>query len=171
MHFPNKKTIELSFIEMGLFTNTLHLIGRSETHKKNIAQMYTPSGWYVSTVFLFFESSVFLFLSFYFFWILKTAISVKYLYYPFYTAGNQIVYWNEKEFIIIGRLQFSKKSSARVKLPCLNWGRITLTKPNNPINDCAPFLAPRSFIPVFWKKKRKKEGKKKNWQCGMKMKR
>ena len=44
MHFPNKKTIELSFIEMGLFTNTLHLIGRSETHKKNIAQMYTPSG-------------------------------------------------------------------------------------------------------------------------------
>ena len=78
--------------------------------------MFTP--WYVSTVFLFFESSVFLFLSFYFFEILKTAISVKYLYF-FCTEGNQIVFWNEKEFIIIGRLQFSKKSSARVNFLAL----------------------------------------------------
>ena len=33
MHFPNKKTIELSFIEMGLFTNTLHLGDRKHTTK------------------------------------------------------------------------------------------------------------------------------------------
>ena len=33
MHFPNKKTIELSFIEMGLFTNTLHLGDQKHTQK------------------------------------------------------------------------------------------------------------------------------------------
>ena len=33
MHFPNKKTIELSLIEMGLFTNTLHLGDQKHTTK------------------------------------------------------------------------------------------------------------------------------------------
>ena len=61
MHFPNKKIIELPFIEMGLFYEHF-TCGRSETPPKNIAQIYIP--WYVSTVFLFFESSVYFFLNF-----------------------------------------------------------------------------------------------------------
>ena len=40
MHFPNKKIIELSF-EMGLFYEHF-TFEQSETHKKNIAQIYIP---------------------------------------------------------------------------------------------------------------------------------
>ena len=43
------------------------------------------------------------------------------------------------------------------KIPCLNWGRITLTKPNNPINHYAPFLVPRSSL--YYKKEKKKKKK------------
>ena len=65
MHFPNKKIIELSF-EMGLFYEHF-TFGNQKHTKKNIAQIYVPYTMICSTVFLFFESSVFLFLSFYFF--------------------------------------------------------------------------------------------------------
>ena len=40
MHFPNKKTIELSFIEMRLFTNTLHL--GDQKHTKKILRKCIP---------------------------------------------------------------------------------------------------------------------------------
>ena len=125
-------------------------------------------------------------ISFYLFClILKTAITVKYL----FLHGRQpssLLKW-KRVYYYWKATTFKEIFPREQKIPCLNWGRITLTKPNNPINDCAPFLVPRSSL--YYKKEKKKKKKKnekkrekkknkmwpiqpwpKNWQCGMKIK-
>ena len=74
--FPKQENNRVVVDRMGLFYEHF-TFGQSETYKKNIAQNMYPMICFHSLPLLIFF---------------------------FCTAGNQIVYWNEKEFIIIGRL-------------------------------------------------------------------
>ena len=109
-------------------------------------------------------------ISFYLFClILKTAITVKYLFLHG-RQPNSLLKW-KRVYYYWKATTFKEIFPREQKIPCLNWGWITLTKPNNPINDCAPFLVPRSSL--YYKKEKnknkkrmRKRKKKRRIRCG-----